>query len=125
MSEYVYLIRNGDLYNIGKTESLTEVRQKLAPGIMEASLQTDDAKAILKILQNKYADKKIPQSNYFRLTKSQYLECKQKLEEGSTKDDFKPFFKGFNLVLTFITAWLTISILIIKFGIQPVFNQFN
>ena len=124
MPEYIYLIRNGDLYSIGLTESLANAKQKLAPGVLEASLETNDAKAILKILQKKYSDKRLPQSNYFRLTKSQFNECKYQLQQGNKKDDFKPFFHGTKLVLVFISAWVVISLAIIRFGIQPIFNQF-
>ena len=125
MPEYIYLIRNGDLYNIGLTESLTNAKVLLAPGVLEASLQTNDAKVILQILQKNYSDKRLPQSNYFRLSKAQFNECKQKIQKGSSKDDFKPFFKGSKLILLFVVAWVTISIAIIHFGIQPIFNQFN
>ena len=125
MPEYVYLIRNQDLYNIGVTESLPNAKQILAPGVLEASLKTNDAKAILKILQNNYSDKRLPQSNYFRLTKSQFIECKQRLENGAKRDDFKPFFNGPKLILAFISAWVMISLSIIRLGIQPIFNQFN
>ena len=125
MPEYIYLIRNGDLYNIGLTESLAKAKQLLAPGVVEASLQTNDAKAILQILQRNYSDKRLPQSNYFRLSKSQFNECKQQLQKGNSKDDFKPFFNGTKLILSFISAWVTISLAIIHFAIQPIFNQFN
>ena len=125
MPEYIYLIRNGDLYNIGQTESMAKAKQLLAPGVIEASLQTKEATAILRILQSNYSDKRLPQSNYFRLSKAQFNECKQQLQKGNSKDDFKPFFHGATLILSFISAWITISITIIHFAIQPIFNQFN
>ena len=125
MPEYIYLIRNGDLYNIGLTESLAKAKQLLVPGVLEASLQTNDAKAILQILQRNYSDKRLPQSNYFRLSKAQFSECKQQLQKGNSKDDFKPFFNGTKLILSFMSAWVTISLAIIHFAIQPIFNQFN
>ena len=125
MPEYNYLIRNGDLYNIGLTESLAKAKQLLEPGVLEASLQTKDAKAILQILQSNYSEKRLPQSNYFRLNKAQFNECKQQLQKGNSKDDFKPFFNGSTLILSFISAWVIISLAIIHFVIQPIFNQFN
>ena len=125
MTEYVYLIRNGDLYNIGKTKQLELLKKKLAPGKLEAVLQTDDAKSILKTLQNKYSDRWVPDSNYFRLTKDESIECKRKLETGRNRNDFKPFFTGGKLFLAFTASWLILSLMIIKFGIEPIFEKFN
>ncbi len=124
MPEYIYLIRNGDLYNIGCTEDLSQTKKKLAPGKIEASHQSEDAKSILKILQETYALERLPQSNYFRLTKTQYLECKNKLERGYSKNHLKPFFSGVVLIMTFSIMWITLTTLIIKLGIDPIFNQF-
>ena len=125
MAEFIYLIRNEELYSIGQTESLERIKKSLSPGILEAVLETNDSKAILKILFTNYAKKRLPQTNYFRLTTEEFNECKRQLERGRSKDDFKPFFSGTNLLFTFIVAWLLISLIIIKFGIQPIFNQFN
>ena len=125
MTEYVYLIRNGDLYNIGRTENLELIKKKLAPGILEAALETKDAKPILKILQNKYSDRSLPESSYYRLTKEESMECKLKLKVGRNQNDFKPFFSGIKLFITVIIAWCSISILIIRFGIEPIFDKFN
>ncbi len=124
MPETIYLIRNGDLYNIGRTSNLEQVKKKLAPGVIEAFLQTDDSKEILKYLHVNYSDKRLPQTNYFRLTKAQSAECRNKLKKGLHKNDFKPFFSGATLILAFLTAWLSLTLLIIKFGIDPIFHQF-
>ena len=88
MAQYIYLIRNGDLYNIGKTEQLELTKKSLAPGKVEAILQTNEATSILKILQNKYAKRVLPGSNYFRLTNEEFIECKRQLEIGQNKNDF-------------------------------------
>ena len=125
MTKHIYLIRNGSLYNLGFTQNLTQTKQKLNPGILEACLETDEAETILRILERNYAEKRLPQSNYYRLSKTQYLECKRQLEKGRSVEDFKPFFSGPVLLISFVTAWISISLLIIRFGIQPIFNQFR
>ena len=125
MAQYVYLIRNEDLYTLGLTNNLGETQQNLKPGVLEASLQADDAKEILNILRKNYSSERLPQSNYYRLTKYQYLECKQKLEGGKNQVDFKPIFSGPILIFTFTTIWIGLSMLIIKFGVEPIFNQFS
>ncbi len=125
MKEYVYLIRNGNLYNIGKTKQLDSIKKKLSPGVIEAVLKTEDALPILKTLQSKYSGKWLPESNYFRLTKDEFIECKRQLEKGQSLNDFKPFFSGLKLFFTFIFAWTGLSFLIIRFGIDPVFDKFN
>ena len=125
MADFVYLIRNGDLYNIGLTEDLDLLKKRLAPGILEAALETNDAKTILAILRKKYSAQCLPQSSYYRLTKTESRECIKQLEKGGNKDDFMPFFSGIKLLLTFISVWVGLSILIIKLAVQPVLNQFN
>ena len=125
MREYIYLIRNCDLYNIGRTENLVEVKKILHPGVLEAFMETNDAKTILKIIKNNYSEKLLPQSDYYRLSKAQFLECKQQLVQASSKDDFTPFFSGPRLLITLLITWVGISLLIIQFGIQPIFHQFN
>jgi len=125
MAEYVYLISNADLYYIGRTEKLEQAKRSLAPGVIEACLETEHAKTILKIIQSNYSDKRLPQSNYYRLTKEQSIECKEKLEQALDVNHFKPFFSGAKLVSSFIIIWISLSMVIIKFGIQPIFDQFS
>ena len=50
MIEYVYMISNGDLYNIGSTDNLSLIKKQLQPGVLIASLKTEDAKEIVEIL---------------------------------------------------------------------------
>ena len=125
MPEYVYLIRYRDLYIIGLTKNLEETQNLFSPCTLEASLQTNDAKAILKILQRNYSDKRLPQSNYFQLSAAQFAECKQQLQNGNSKEDFKPFFNGKSLIIAFTISWFGLTFAIIRFVIQPIFNQFN
>ncbi len=125
MTEFIFVVRNGDLYNIGRNKSLEKVKAQLSPGTIVASLKTDDAVSILKLLQQNYSNKRIPESDYFRLNKGEFQECKRQLENGAKINDFLPFFTGSKLIITFLIAWVSISILIIKFGITPLFDQFS
>ena len=123
MAEFIYLVRNAELYNIGRTDNLELTKKQFAPGILEAVFETNDSTTTLKILHNKYANARLPQSNYFRLTKEQFNECKLQMKQGRKKEDFNPFFSGLNLFSTFIIAWISLSLIIIKFAIQPILNQ--
>ncbi len=125
MAEYVYLIKNNDLYYIGRSESIEEVKKSFKPGILLSAMKSSDSKSILRILVSNYSEKRLPQSNYFRLTKSQAEECRKRLETGKSKDDFRPFFSGGTLITTLLISWISISCLIIKFGVEPIFSQFQ
>ena len=125
MTKYVYLIQNGDLYNIGSTDDLELVKKSLHPGVILASLSTNNSNIIVNMLHNEYSSKRLPQSNYFRLTKNQSEEIRQKLLEGEEKSKLKPFFSGYKLVIIFLLSWVGISTLIIKFAVEPLFKWFN
>ncbi len=125
MPEFVYLIRNGDLFCIGRTEDLERIQKAYKPGLIEIALESNDSKEILKILQKNYSERRLPGSNYYRLSKSEFIQCKKILEKGENIDNFKPFFSGIRLIVTFIAAWISLTLLIIKLGIQPIFNQFS
>ena len=125
MSDYIYLIKNGDLYNIGCSKSLAQIKKSLYPGILEESIQTDEAKAILEILRKKYSDKCIPQTNYYRLTKAELIECKLVIKGVLSKENLKPFFIGGRLIFTFFFAWICLSGLIITLLIEPIFKRFS
>ena len=73
----------------------------------------------------RYADVRLPKSDYFRLSETQQLECANYLLASGGKNDFKPFFTGPKLFITFMSAWLILSLVIIKFGIQPIFEKFS
>ena len=77
MKGWVYLIRNKDLYKIGITQNLPQRIKQLKPDSIVCTLETDDFVSIEKALHKKYKDVRIPQTEYFRLTQSQLLECKR------------------------------------------------
>ncbi len=76
---YVYLIRNGDLYKIGKTNSLQESLKELKPDEIIKTIQTDFPDSLEARLFRKYKLKRIPETNYFRLSKKQLIDCKNQL----------------------------------------------
>ena len=48
MASYVYLIQNGDLFNIGFTDNLERTRINLRPGELVAFLNTDNPEPLIK-----------------------------------------------------------------------------
>ena len=125
MASYVYLIQNGDLYNIGFTNNLDKTRIDLKPGELLASLRTDTPESVIRNLRNIYINNRVPGSNYYRLGQSQVKECKLFLEEDGGTNYFQPFLRGGRLFLFFTFSWIIISYIIIQFIANPIFNKFN
>ncbi len=123
MGEYVYLIQNGELYNLGCTSNLVKTQEMLSPGNTFAYLKTKNAESICKNLQKRYFNERLPQSDYFRLKQSQLLECKFILRREGGEEYFEPIFKGKTLIFTFLIAWVSISLFLIKFGIDPILRN--
>ena len=90
MAGFVYLIRNKDLYKIGITENLEQRMKQLKPDAIVSTLQTDDFESLEKELHKEYKDARIPQTEYFRLTNDQLIDCKKIL--NSKKESLKGFF---------------------------------
>tara|TARA_Y100001968_G_scaffold198986_1_gene182516 strand:- start:129 stop:689 length:561 start_codon:yes stop_codon:yes gene_type:complete len=83
MSEFVYLMKNGDLYKLGCTSDLRNETRKMKPGIVIASFNTDDPKSFEARLLRLYRKKRIPSTSYFRLSESEVDNCKKHLEGKS------------------------------------------
>ena len=124
MDSYVYLIENGDLYNIGSTNNIDKVQQLLRPGKLCASLKDKEAVYICKNLHIRYSEVRLPETDYFRLNKSQLLECQLMMKSEGASNYFQPIFKGGTMVATFILAWLGITFFLIKLGIDPILSRF-
>ena len=124
MESYIYLIRNKDLYNIGISNNLDNSQIQLKPGKLVASMKSNDSKVICNKLYARYSEERLPRSDYFRLNASQVADCKQMMKEGRGRDFFLPIFRGRTLILTFLLAWLFFSGIIIKFGVDPIFDRF-
>ncbi len=124
MDSYIYLIENGDLYNIGATNNIDRVQQLLQPGKLCVSLKNKEAAFICKNLHIRYSEVRLPGTDYFRLNKSQLLECQLILKGEGASGYFQPIFRGTTLVLTFLLAWIGIAFFLIQFGINPILSRF-
>ena len=65
---YVYLIQNGDLFKIGRTDNLQRRLKQLQPCTVIQTLETDRSRDLEYELHKKYKAKRLPQTEYFRLT---------------------------------------------------------
>ena len=65
MSEFIYLVKNDDLYKIGSTKNLESETNKLKPGKIIASFKASDPKSFKARLLRLYKKKRIPETNYF------------------------------------------------------------
>ena len=124
MASYVYLIQNGDLFNIGFTSNLERKRIELRPGELISFSITDDPEPIIKNLRKIYIDNRLPGSDYYRLANSQVKQCRSFLEGDGPKNYFQPFLKGPSLFLFFVLSWFFITYIIIEFAINPILSRF-
>ena len=124
MASYIYLIQNGDLFNIGCTNNLEKTRIDLRPGELIAFLITDNPETLIKNLRKTYVDNRLPGSDYYRLANSQVKECRSLLEGDGSNNYFQPFLKGPSLIIFFISSWLLLTYFIIEFAINPILSRF-
>ena len=80
MSGYVYLIRLGDLYRIGKTDNLDKKLKKLKPDELLSSILTKEPETLEARLLRKYKSQRIPETGYLQLSKRQLSDCKSQFE---------------------------------------------
>ena len=125
MSSYVYLIQNGDLFNIGVTSNLERARIELRPGELLAFSITENPQSVIKNLRKTYVDNRLPSSDYYRLSNSQVKECCSFLEGDNSTNYFEPFLKGPTLIIFFIFSWFLISYIIIETLVIPILSRFN
>jgi hypothetical protein len=83
MEGFVYLIRNQDLYKIGHTDDLERRLKELKPSEVIAHLRSTETRNIEASLHKRYANKRIPQTEYFRLSKIEVEEA-VKILNGNT-----------------------------------------
>ena len=116
MSEFVYLIKNGDLFKLGCTSNLKSEINKMKPGKLISSLETKDPRYFEARLLRLYKKKRIPDTNYFRLSESEVENCKKHLEGKSNlpKNLSDELGIGLNGSLLFAFITLLISMLINK-----------
>ena len=80
MSGYVYLIRIGDLYRIGKADNLEKKIKKLKPDELLSSILTKEPETLEARLLRKFKSQRIPETGYLKLSKRQLTECKLQFE---------------------------------------------
>ena len=80
MAGYVYLVRVGDLYRIGKTDNLDRKIRKLKPDELLTSIMTKEPATLEARLLRKYKSQRIPETGYLKLTNRQISECKKQFE---------------------------------------------
>ena len=125
MASYVYLIQNGDLFNIGFTNNLERTRIDLRPGELVAFLITEKPEPLIKNLRKTYVDNRLPGSDYYRLANSQVEECRSFLEGDGSNNYFQPFLKGPSLFIFFMLSWFTLTYIIIGFAVDPILSRFS
>jgi len=84
---WVYLIRNGDLYKIGRTDNLERRMHELRPDQQVEALQTNRSHEVEKELHNRFGAKRIPQTEYFRLSQNDVAAVQALLGGASSVTD--------------------------------------
>jgi hypothetical protein len=68
---YVYLIRNGDLHKIGRTDNIGRRMKQLQPDEVLQVLETDRSRDLEHELHEQFKSKRLPQTEYFRLNEAE------------------------------------------------------
>ena len=84
---FVYLIRNKALYKIGITISMKRRVKELKPDEVVAVKEAANMRGIEKLLHKRYKDRRIPQTEYFRLTPEEVDEASYLLGAGDLSED--------------------------------------
>ena len=123
MSEFVYLMKNGDLYKLGCTSNLESEASKLKPGEIISSFKTKDHKSFEARLLRIYKKRRIPDTNYFRLSEAEVENCKKHLEGKSNlpKSLSEELRIGLNGSLLFASITFLISFLVNKMFVFSLF----
>lgn len=72
---FVYLIRNGDLHKIGRTDNLKRRMKQLEPDEVVQVLETDRSRDLEYELHQQFKAKRLPQSEYFRLDEAEVAQA--------------------------------------------------
>ena len=128
MSGFVYLMKNGDLYKLGCTTNLKSEASKMKPGKIISSFKTNEPKSFEVRLLRLYKKKRIPDTNYFRLSDSEVDNCKKHLEGKSNiakslNDEFRIGLNGslFIAAITFLISFLINKMFLFSFFLSILF----
>ena len=130
MSEFVYLMKNGDLYKLGCTSNLESEASKMKPGKIIASFQAEDPKSFMARLLRLYKKKRIPDTSYFRLSESEVDNCRNHLDGKSNipkylSDELTIGLNGSLLFasITFFISFFINKMFIFSFSISILFSS--
>ncbi len=131
MSEFVYLMKNGDLYKLGCTSNLESEASKMKPGEIISSFKAEDPKSFMARLLRLYKKKRIPDTSYFRLSESEVDNCRNHLEGKSNipknlSDELTIGLNGSLLfsVITFFMSFIITKMFIFSFFLSILFSSF-
>ena len=130
MSGFVYLMKNGDLYKLGCTSDLKSEASRMKPCEIISSFKTKDPKSFQVRLLRLYKKKRIPDTNYFRLSESEVNNCRKHLE-GKSKlpktlnDELRIGLNGSLLFATiaFFISFLISNMFIFSFFLSILFSS--
>ena len=80
---FVYLIRNDDIYKIGITDNLLRRFNQLKPDEVLNVVRCSNFESLEKELHKKFKANRIPQTEYFRLSKSQIEQVIFEMTKGA------------------------------------------
>ncbi len=130
MSGFVYLMKNGDLYKLGCTTNLKSEASRMKPGEIISFFKTNDPKSFEVRLLRLYKKKRIPDTNYFRLSESEVNNCKNHLEGKSNfpkslNDELRIGLNGslFFAAITFLLSFLMNRMFIFSFCLSILFSS--
>ena len=80
---FVYLIRNEDIYKIGITDNLLRRFNQLKPDEVLNVVRCSNFESLEKELHKKFKEYRIPQTEYFRLSKNQIEKVNIEMTKGA------------------------------------------
>ena len=83
---YVYLIKNGDLHKIGVTGDLDRRMKQLKPDRIIWTVEPTNPSALESFLHRKFAPKRLPQTEYFRLSDDEVIAAIIEMKNADRKN---------------------------------------
>ena len=121
-------MKNGDLYKLGCTSNLKSEASKMKPGEIISTFKTSEPKSFEVRLLRLYKKKRIPDTNYFRLSESEVNNCKKHLEGKSNfpkrlSDEFRIGLTGsfFCFIIVFFVSLFIDKMLIFSLFLSILF----
>ena len=125
MDNFIYLFKYQDLFIIGAGKDLNMAKQAYRKADLIVAAKSSKADDMLKMLKKKFDKQNLPNTDYFRLSKKDSQNCANLIAKEGGKNVIEPFFKGYRLIIAFGLAWISSSVSIIKYILNPIFDNFN